>query len=390
MERRVLSISAARFADSLGGGMAYFTLPILIGAIAHSSMPVDTLSGIVISTWGLLATIFQPVAGKVIERKAHPKWFLFSSLFLTAILVMLYTRVRSVEELVVLRALLGIVESFLMVSSLTLLMHFAGRKKGESFGIYNTFTDLGFSASPVLAGTLIAMGIDVVFYISALLVLVSAIAVAIFVEDAGDVSVRGRSGGILDLGRETVPVLLSLSAAVALMSSIVPLENSFMERLSITPFEFGLSFTLYLTTRTVFNTFAGRITDRKGAKRVYFLSSILLSFTALLFLVRSFPVFLAVRFIQGFVVALVYTSSAVYVAERSGLSYAMSMSVLSSVITAGLTLGPLVAGFLSGYLGFEIAYILFSAMVATPIFYEMLKEGTKKKGLPAPELVVLP
>lgn len=380
MERRVLSISAARFADSLGGGLAYFTLPILIGLLGHDYLPVDTLSGIVISTWGLLATVFQPVAGKVIERRGHPKRFLFASLTLTSILVLLYTVVRSVTELVVLRALLGIVESFLMVSSLTLLMHFAGKKKGESFGIYNTFTDLGFSASPVLAGLLIAAGIDVVFYVSSALVLISALAVMVFVEDVSATSVSERKGGGLrDLGRETIPVLLSLASAVALMSSIVPLENTFMTRLSITPLEFGLSFTIYLTTRTLFNTFAGKITDKKGAKNVYFVSSLILSATAVLLLTKSFTVFLGVRFVQGIIVALVYTSSAVFVAERSGLSYAVSMSILSSVITAGLTLGPLVAGFLSGYLGFEIAYLLFSAMISLPVFYEIAKEKMGKE-----------
>lgn len=377
VDRRILSISAARFADSLGGGMAYFTLPILIGILGHGSLPVDTLSGIVISTWGFLATVFQPLAGKVIDSRGHPKRFLFSSLILTSVLVLLYAKVRSVEELIVLRAILGIVESFLMVSSLTLLMHFAGEKKGESFGIYNTFTDLGFSASPILAGLLIAKGVDVVFYISSALVLISALAVILLVEDVSDVSVREKSGGVLDLSRDTIPVLISLSSAVALMSSIVPLENSFMGRLDITPFEFGLSFTIYLITRTLFNTFAGKITDRSGAKKVYFLSSLTLSITALLLLTKSFPVFLGIRFVQGFVVALVYTSSAVFVAERSGLSYAISMSILSSVITAGLTLGPLTAGFMSGYLGFEVAYMLFSAMIALPVFYEVVRERIK-------------
>ncbi len=357
--------------------MAYFTLPILIGVIGHSALPVDTLSGIVISTWGFLATIFQPVAGRIIEKHGRPKKFLYTSLTITAFLVLLYTRVRSVEELIALRALLGIVESFLMVSSLTLLMHFAGRKKGESFGLYNTFTDLGFSASPVLAGILISMGMDLVFYISSLMVIVSAVAVFLFVEDINPAVVRSRRGGITDLGRDIYPVLISLSASVALMSSIVPLENTFMERLSVTPLEFGISFTLYLITRTAFNTFAGMVTDRVGAEKVYTVSSLMLSATAVFLLTTSFALFVGVRFVQGFIVALVYTSSAVFVAERSGLSYAISMSILSSVITAGLTAGPLIAGFISGYLGFEVAYILFSLAIALPVAVEVAKRNGK-------------
>ncbi|MBE8539047.1 MFS transporter [Geoglobus acetivorans] len=373
MERRILTVSIARFADSVGSGMAYFALPILISSLSVYSLPIDLVSGIVISIWGLVATLVQPLAGKVIERSSRPKKILSLSLLLTAILIFFYTSIRTVEELLFLRVVLGIIESFLMVSSLTLVISLAGKKKGQSFGIYNTFTDLGFSISPIMAGILISLNLNIVFYISALFVLVSSMGVFMLVDEPEISEMKKRKGGFRDVSREIYPILVSLMFVVALMSSIVPLENSFLERLSITPLEFGLSFSIYLITRTLSNTYAGYLTDRHGGLKSYTISSLLISVTSLLILIPNIYVFLGVRFIQGFIVALVYTSATVTIAERSGLSYAMSMSILSSVITAGLTAGPLIAGMMSGYVGFESPYILFSLLISVPVVLQTLK-----------------
>ncbi len=374
MERKLLSISVARFADSFGGGMAYFVLPILISHLSVNGMPVDTASGIIISLWGMFATLTQPLAGRIIEKSGKPKRFLAGSLLLTSLLILLYSEVESIPQLVILRAILGIVESFMLVSSLTIVLYISERKKGEGFGVYNTFTDLGFSVSPTVAGFLILYGINAVFYLSAILVLVSSIGILIFVENVEIREMRRKGSALRNLNRDVIPVFMSLSFAVAMMSSIVPLENSFLTRLDISPLEFGLSFTMYLLIRTLSNTPAGMLTDRMGGWRVYAISSLLLSITGLFFIVESFKLFLAVRFVQGFIVAMVYTSSAVYIAEKSNLGYAMSMGLLSSSITAGLTAGPLIAGVVSGYAGFEYAYIFFSLMISLPVLVKKLMD----------------
>ncbi len=367
MERKLLSISVARFSDSFGGGMAYFVLPILITSLSINGIPVDTASGIVISLWGMFATVSQPFAGKIVEKSGKPKKYLVGSLILTSFLIFFYSRIENIYELVLLRAFLGIVESFMLVSSLTIVLYISGKKKGEGFGIYNTFTDLGFSISPTVAGFLILYGINTVFYFSAFLVLVSSIGILLFVEDLEIKEKTKKESSFRNISKDAIPVILSLSFAIAMMSSIVPLENSFLIRLEITPLEFGISFTLYLLIRTFSNTLAGILTDRIGSWKVYTISSIFLSITGLFFLIESFFVFLLIRFIQGFIVAMVYTSSAVYIAERSNLGYAMSMGLLSSSITAGLTAGPLIAGLLSGYIGFEYVYIFFSLMISLPV-----------------------
>ncbi len=347
--------------------MAYFVLPILISSLSISELPVDTASGIVISLWGMFATLSQPFAGKIIERSGKPKKYLTGSLVLTSLLIFLYSRVETMSELVLLRAFLGIVESFMLVSGLTVVLYISGRKRGEGFGVYNTFTDLGFSVSPTVAGFLILYGINLVFYFSAILVLASSLGILLFVDDIEIRERSKKSSSWRNLSREVIPVFISLSFAVAMMSSIVPLENSFLTRLKITPLEFGISFTLYLLVRTLSNTPAGILTDRLGSWRVYGISSALLSITGLFFMMESFSTFLAVRLIQGFIVAMVYTSSAVYIAEKSNIGYAMSMGLLSSSITAGLTAGPLIAGLLSGYIGFDYVYIFFSLMISLPV-----------------------
>jgi len=379
VNRKVLSLSLIRFSDLLGGGMAYFTVPILLRMLNLHHLPLDFASGLAISMWGLFATLSQPISGKIIDRKGHPRRFLITSLLLTSSLIFLYTRISTLAELVLLRAFLGMVESFLIVSSLTMLMHFSGNKKGSSVGIYNTFTDLGFSISPLIAGFLIIYGIDIVFYVAALFTLLASIIAWLILDDVETVRMREKPGSFRDLNREMYPALISLVFAVSMVSSIIPLENSFIRRLEITPLEFGFSFTLYLVTRTMANPYAGRLADRVGGEKLYITSIFLLALTSPILLTTDFSVFLLVRTIQGIVVAFVYTSSAIYMAERSGLSYALSMSILSSAITAGLTAGPILSGFISGFFGFDVVYAFFTLAIAISSFYLYTGRGKRLK-----------
>jgi len=368
VNRRVFAVSAARFVDSMGGGMAYFTLPILIAQMGTNGLPVDFVSGAVIAVWGFFASLSQPVAGVALSRVGKPKTFLISSLLVTSLLVYLYPFVTGMLGLVILRAGLGIVESFLMVSSLVLVVHFSGKKKGEAFGIYNTLTDLGFSISPVLAGFLVAAGLGVVFTSASLLVLISAIAIYLIVEDVSGRWVEGGSfSAFKGLKREIYAVSLSLASVMAVLSSIVPLENSFLERLSVTPFEFGVAFSAYLFTRTLFNTPAGMISDRIGSGRVFVLSITAFSATAALLTLPDFSFFFALRLLQGVIAALIFTSSASFIAERCEKSPSIAMSVMSASITVGLTAGPLVSGFLSGFYGFEVPFILLTVTTLIPL-----------------------
>ena len=371
MNRRVLAVSAARFVDSMGGGMAYFTLPILIANMGINGLPVDFVSGAVISVWGLFATLSQPAAGVTLSKVGKPRIFLITSLLATSVLIYLYPFASGILGLVALRAGLGIVESFLMVSSLVLVVHFSGKKKGEAFGIYNTLTDLGFSISPVLAGLLVATGLGVVFTSASLLVLMSAIVIYLIVEDVEGVHSRWEEGGSFrafrGLKREIYAVSLSLASVMAVLSSIVPLENSFLERLSVTPFEFGVAFSAYLFTRTLFNTPAGIISDRIGSSRIFVLSIMAFSATAVLLTLPDFSFFFALRLLQGVVAALIFTSSASFIAERCEKSAAIAMSVMSASITAGLTAGPLISGFLSGFYGFEVPFILLAILTLIPL-----------------------
>lgn len=368
MNRRVLAVSAARFVDSMGGGMAYFTLPILIARMGTNGLPVDFVSGAVISVWGLFASLSQPVAGVTLSRVGKPRTFLISSLLATSVLIYLYPFASGMLALVALRAGLGMVESFLMVSSLVLVVHFSGKRKGEAFGIYNTLTDLGFSISPVLAGLLVAMSLGVVFTSASLLVLISAIVIYLIVED---VQGRWEEGGSFrafkGLKREIYAVSMSLASVMAVLSSIVPLENSFLQRLSVTPFEFGVAFSAYLFTRTLFNTPAGIISDRIGSSKVFILSIIAFSATAVLLILPDFNFFFALRLLQGIVAALIFTSSASFIAERCEKSASIAMSVMSASITAGLTAGPLISGFLSGFYGFEVPFILLALITLAPL-----------------------
>ncbi len=370
--KQILVISFSRLSDSMGGGAVYFALPLFISKVNPSGLPNAFLSGLIIATWGIVATVVQPFFGLWIDKNGRPKFLLFLGLLLTSFVILAYTLVRDLYTLFTVRIALGITEALTLTAGVVVIGALSRRtERGESFGIFYTLTDVGFALSPILAGVLLEnFGFNEVFVSGAVLTLLSAILVFRLVPEVETKTRRER----IKISREIFYITLSLFFSVAALSSIVPLEEGFMEYMNLTPLTFGITYSSYIFTRTFFNAPVGRLSDRIGRKKVFVLGTLLIGLsTALIPFCKNFEQIFILRSFQGVFVALVYSPATALIADKSEKSLGIGMSVTNSSLTLGLAAGPILAGILGGFIGFSTPFYVFGLLIVLSGLIALLK-----------------
>jgi MFS family permease len=370
--KQILVISFSRLSDSMGGGAVYFALPLFISKINPSTLPNAFLSGLIIATWGVVATLVQPLFGLLMDRRGKPKFLLFLGLLLTSFVILAYMLVTDIYALFTVRVALGITEALALTAGVVVIAALSKRReRGESFGIFYTLTDVGFALSPILSGILLEnFGFDEVFIAGAVLTLLSAILVLKLVPEVEARTKREK----IEISREIFYISLSIFFSVAALSSIVPLEEGFIEYMHLTPLTFGITYSSYIFTRTLFNAPVGWLSDRIGRKKVFVIGTILIGLsTALIPLCKNFEQIFILRSFQGVFVAFVYSPATALIADKSEKSLGVGMGVTNSSLTLGLAAGPIIAGILGGFIGFSAPFYVFGLLIVTSGFIAILK-----------------
>ena len=374
--KQILIVSFSRLSDSMGGGAVYFALPLFISKINPSGLPNAFLSGLVIAIWGIVATIVQPFFGLWIDRRGRPKFLLFLGLLLTSFVILAYTFVRDLYSLFTVRIALGISEALTITAGVVVIAAISQRgERGESFGIFYTLTDVGFALSPILAGILLEnFGFNEVFVSGAVLTFLSAILVFRLVPEVEAKTEREK----IEISKEVFYISLSLFFTVAALSSIVPLEEGFIEYMDLTPLTFGITYSSYIFTRTFFNAPVGGLSDRVGRKKVFVIGTILIGLTtALIPFCKNFGQIFVLRSFQGVFVAFVYSPATALIADKSEKSLGVGMSVTNSSLTLGLAAGPIIAGVLGGFIGFSAPFYVFGLLIVFSGMLAILKVSEK-------------
>ncbi len=382
-KKQIFAVSFSRLSDSLGGGAVYFALPLFISKINPSTLPNAFLAGMVIAMWGIVATIVQPFFGVWIDKKGKPKFLLVVGLLLTSFVILTYTVVKDLYSLFTVRIALGITEALVITAGVVVIASISRREeRGESFGIFYTLTDVGFALSPILAGILLeCYGFNEVFVSGAVLTLLSAILVSKLVPE---IDARPSKEKI-EISKEIFYISIALFFTVAALASIVPLEEGFIEYMGLTPLSFGITYSSYIFTRTLFNTPVGRLSDRIGRKKVFVAGIILLGISTILIpFCKNFGQILLLRSIQGVLVAFVYSPATALIADKSEKSLGVGMGVTNSSLTLGLAAGPIIAGVLGGFVGFSAPFYVFGIMIVlsgifTTFSVSEVKNGKKVK-----------
>jgi len=377
----VMALSIARLGDAIGNSILIIVIPLYVAKLPSPLLPFPepVRVGILISLYGFVNALLQPLMGALSDRVGRRKFFIFLGLVLMGVATLGFIPATQFSDLLLLRGVQGVGVAITVPAALALMADASPPNlRGSAMGIYTTMRMVGFGAGPLLGGFLVeASGFETSFLAGFIFILLGIIAVLLWVKDvqpkgppAGAVKFRIIDPKLINLG------VVGASIATFMMDSdfsmISTLETQFNTRLNETALSFGLAYSALIVSRLVFQIPLGRLSDRWGRKPFIIGGLILIApATLLLGLVATTAQFVAVRIFQGAASAAIAAPAFALAADFSHPGgEGRQMSVVTMGFGLGIALGPLLAGGLVLYsflLPFLIAAIL-SIVVALFVF----------------------
>ena len=409
-DRRVLALALARMADAVGNSFLIVVLPLyiasgqvsiaglvgthsLFGATVRMSEPL--LIGIVLSLFGFFNSFGQPFTGRLSDRTGKRKVYILFGLALLGVASGAYAFVSSYWLVMVLRMLQGVGAAFTIPCTVALVNELAtSADRGSNFGVFNTFRLLGFGFGPIVAGLVVeSSGFDAAFAVAVVGAFASFAVVTFLVSDpeqteaaaADDLSiaVRGEGGRLLDPVFALGVATLVMGICIAMFAT---LEGTINARLDQGTFLFGVEFGAVTLANVAFQIPIGRASDDYGRRPFLVAGFVLLVPTTFAQGVVVDPLLMvAVRFLQGVAVAMVFAPSLAVAGDLAGEGQSgTTLSVLTMGFGLGVAIGPLTSGFLERF-GFAVPFAAGSALavVALVLVYTQVEETKPPRGGPA-------
>ena len=408
-DRRVVVLALARMVGAAGNSFLIVVLPLYVSSdmididallgtevgVGAASITVTEplLIGLVLSLFGFLNSLSQPVTGRLSDRMGVRRPFVLTGILLLGTASALYTVASVYWQLVVLRAIQGFGASLIIPATVALVNEYASADadRGGNFGVYNTFRLIGFGFGPVLAGAVVEAGpydlspiglrvvdgFDAAFIAACAAAYLSFALVFLLVRDAAESSEASDDLSIRVRGEDRLldPVF-ALGLATVVMGLCIALyatlQNQVNVRLDQAPVWFGLQFAAVTIANVLLQVPVGQASDRIGRRPFLLAGFVLLVPTTLLQGIVTDPVVMTlVRLAQGVAVASVFAPSLALAGDlaREGES-GTTLSVLTMGFGFGVALGPLASGWLVGFgfivpfaVGAGLAVVAFAAVV---------------------------
>lgn len=371
LNRTVMALSFARFADAIGNSILIVVIPLYVAKLPGPNLPESFLVGLLLSAYGIIFTLAQPLTGSISDRLGRRKVFIQAGLLLMTVSTLAYIVAGRFLSLVVIRMLQGIGVAFTVPASLAVMAEASQRStRGGSMGFYSMFRMAGFALGPLIGGLLqVHAGFDAAFLVGGGLLILGMLMVHFWVKEP-DPPKRSEmaaasfvffdrkllSGGLIFLGLS----MFMMSSAFSMMSA---LENEFNSRLQQTAVGFGIAFSALTASRFLFQLPFGRLSDRIGRRPLIVWGLVLMApATALLGLVTSTMQLTGVRVFQGFASSMIAAPAFALAGDISQAGgEGRQMSILAMGFGTGIAVGPLIAGSLAT-LQFELPFLVAGAM----------------------------
>jgi MFS family permease len=389
INRAVLALSAARMADAVGNSILFILIPLYVVKIPETYIhfPRPILVGILISVFGLVSSVFQPIMGAVTDRFGRRKVLIQTGLSIVGLCILLFIFAQNYIDLLVLRIIQGAAVAVTIPASMALMTSITKKEtRGGSMGVYSTFRIVGFSIGPVAGGFLQEkFGFNTAFYAGTGFVLLAIILVHFWVvEVRGDVDdSHKRDFKIIDPGLLNAGIV-STALATFLMASafsmVTTLENQFNSRLDITAVGFGAAFSTLMIGRLIFQVPLGHYSDKVGRRPLIIIGLIVMGIsTVLLGEVSSFTQMVIIRLVQGIAAAGIAAPAFAVAADlsKSG-GEGRQMSIVTMGFGFGIAFGPLISGLLASVF-FELPFFIIGVVTAAGAWfvYRYLPETVK-------------
>lgn len=376
-KRTLYIVVFAQLTSTIGFSSIFPFLPLYVDQLgARSELSVELLAGLVFSAQAFTMMLASPVWGALADRYGR-KLMVERAMYGGVILLFLMAYVRSAEELVLLRALQGVVTGTFGAANALVVSQVPRARTGYAMGLLEVARGLGIAIGPLVGGIVAdAFGYGPAFYVTAVLLLLSGVLVTIGVRE-GPVERRSpvSQPGLFIAWKHVISApgvtgTYSLRFLSELgRSMIFPVAPLFVQMLlgdsaHLNTFS-GMVVSVAALATTGSAVFLGRLGDRMGYRRVVLTCTFL---AALFYLPQSLVttgwqllglqalVGLALGGVSPILSSLLasYTDPA-----EAGAAYGLDNSVNAGSRTVAPTLGAAVA----------VAYGLRATFVATGLIF---------------------
>jgi MFS family permease len=370
--RTVLALSVARLGDAVGNSILFIVLPLYVAKLPAPWLPFPepVLVGLLISLYGFVNALLQPIMGSVSDRFGRRKPLIQGGLIAMGASSLAFLMATRYADLLFIRAIQGLGVALTVPASLALMATATDKEtRGGSMGVYSTLRMVGFAAGPLIGGFLYDhYGFSAAFYAGAGAISLGFILVQIWVkEPSAEVSLPAqRSFRLFDRQLLTAG-LLALGAATFLManafSMMTTLENEFNARLNATAMSFSIAFSALMVSRLLFQIPLGRLSDLLGRKPLIIGGLLLMApATALLGVAANTMQLAGLRIFQGVASAAIAAPAFALAADLSRTGgEGRQMSIITMGFGLGIASGPLIAGVLA-IAFFELPFLIGGVM----------------------------
>ena len=389
--RTVLALSVARLGDAVGNSILCVIIPLYVAKLPAPwfPFPETVLVGLLISLFGLVNSVLQPLMGAVTDRVSYRKPLIMAGLLLMGLSTLAFIFAHQFASLLLIRALQGVGIALTIPASLALMATATEKRtRGGSMGIYTTMRMVGFAIGPLLGGFLhVQFGFTAAFYAGAAAIFIGLILVQFWVHEipADTSAEKERPFRIID--RELLTAgIVGLAIATFVMASafsmMTTLEAQFNTRLDQTALGFGIAFSALMISRLIFQIPLGRLSDYIGRKPLIITGLLLMAPTTIMLgLVSTTFQLTGVRLFQGLASAGIAAPAFALAADLSrGGGEGRQMSIITMGFGLGIALGPLIAGFLAVYF-FELPFFIggLMSLAGAWIVYRYVPESIRRR-----------
>jgi DHA1 family multidrug resistance protein-like MFS transporter len=371
-QRTLYIMFVAQFITAVGFSNIFPFLPLYVESLgSRLGLGVELLSGLVISAQGVTMMIASPIWGAVADRYGR-KLMVQRAMFGGAVVLALMAYARSAEDLVLLRALQGLITGTVSAANALVASVAPRHRTGYAMGLIQVGLWGGVAIGPLIGGALAdALGYRASFTVTAVLLLLAGLLVHFGVRETAvpTASERQRRQGYLADWRDVLSVsgvrwaygLRFLAGLGNVM--IVPIAPLFIATLVADPSRLNtltgliIGVTSAATTGTA--VYLGRLGDRVGHRRVLLICSVL---AGLFYLPQSLVTnpwqLLALRALTGAAVGGIVPTISALLARYSQPGEEGSVYGLdNSILAASRAVAPMVGSAIAVWSGFRMTFV---------------------------------
>jgi len=362
----------AQLMTSVGFSSIFPFLPKYVESLGSvSGLSIELLAGLVFSAQAFTMMLASPVWGALADRYGR-KIMVERAMFGGAILLLLMAFVRSAEELVLLRAVQGLVTGTVAAANALVAAVAPRERTGYAMGLLQVGLGSGVAFGPMLGGAIAdLLGYRSAFYVTAALLFVAGLLVLFGVKEKIEhvPAARLNRTGLITTWRQILVVQGVLTSYVLRFSSqmgrmmINPMMPFLVESLAPTSTQIntftGLIVGAASATTTLSAGYLGQLGDRLGYRKVLIVS---LAAAAVLFGVQSQVTevwhLLVLQALVGIAMGGVLPSISALLAQftrhgQEGAVYGLDNSINS----AGRAVAPLIGAAVSMGFGLRATFL---------------------------------